>query len=394
MPSDRAEPLPFARPWIGDEEVEAVTEVLRSGWLTTGARTHEFERRFAESVGAPAALALSSGTAALHLALIAAGVGADDVVLTTPLTFCSTVHVIEHLGARPVLVDVDPDSLNVSPAALAQVVERLDRPPAVILPVHLAGRPVDLAAVHAVAEPVGATVVEDAAHAQGASVGGRPIGALTGSGPRQAACFSFYVTKNMTTGEGGMLTGDEQFVEDARRWSLHGMSRDAWRRYDAGGAWRYDVTVPGFKYNMTDLQAALGIVQLGRSEQLLERRRQIAAAYDAAFADLVAVRPVSRIDEPGHAWHLYLLQVDPQQSPVDRDGFIARVNAAGIGTSVHFIPIHHLDYYRRRYGFAPGDFPVASAAFERLVSLPIYPRMTDDDVTDVIDAVRRAVEQP
>ena len=394
MPSDRAEPLPFARPWIGDEEVEAVTEVLRSGWLTTGARTHEFERRFAESVGAPAALALSSGTAALHLALIAAGVGADDVVLTTPLTFCSTVHVIEHLGARPVLVDVDPDSLNVSPAALAHTVEQLDRPPAVILPVHLAGRPVDLAAVHAVAEQVGATVVEDAAHAQGASVAGRPIGALTGSGPRQAACFSFYVTKNMTTGEGGMLTGDEQFVEDARRWSLHGMSRDAWRRYDAGGAWRYDVTVPGFKYNMTDLQAALGLVQLGRSEQLLERRRQIAATYDTAFTDLVAVRPVSRIDEPGHAWHLYLLQVDPQQSPVDRDGFIARVNAAGIGTSVHFIPIHHLDYYRRHYGFAPGDFPVASAAFERLVSLPIYPRMTDEDVSDVIDAVRRAVEQP
>jgi dTDP-4-amino-4,6-dideoxygalactose transaminase len=385
------DPLRFAAPWIGEEEVEAVVDVLRSGWLTTGPRTHEFERRFAEAVGAPAALALSSGTAALHLGLIGAGVSPGDTVVTTPLTFCSTVHVIEHLGARPVLVDVDPASLNISPAELAAAVDRLDRPPAAILPVHLAGRPVDLPAIHAIADAVGAAVVEDAAHAQGSAVAGRAVGSVTGATPRQGACFSFYVTKNITTGEGGMLTGDEELVDEARRWSLHGMSRDAWKRYGAGGSWRYDVTVPGFKYNMSDLQAALGLVQLGRAEQLLERRREIAAAYDAAFAELPGLAPVSRADEPGHAWHLYLVQVQPERSPVGRDELIEALTLAGIGTSVHFIPIHELDYYRRRYGFRPEEFPVTAAAFERLLSLPIYPRMTDDDVTDVIEAVTAAV---
>jgi len=384
-------PLRFAAPWIDEEEVEAVVEVLRSGWLTTGPRTVEFERRFGEELGAPAALALSSGTAALHLALIGAGVGADDVVITTPLTFCSTVHVIEHLRARPVLVDVDPDSLNLSPAALAAAIDRLDRPPAAIVPVHLAGRPVDLAGIHALAEPTGAAVIEDAAHAHGATVDGRPVGAPSGSGVRQGACFSFYVTKNITTGEGGMLTGDEDLVEEARRWSLHGMSRDAWKRYGADGSWRYDVTVPGFKYNMSDMQAALGLVQLGRAGQLLERRRRIAEAYDAAFADLPHLRPVSRADAAGHAWHLYLVLVDPEHSPVSRDELIAALTRDGIGTSVHFIPIHELEYYRRRYGFVPGDFPVTATAFERIVSLPIYPRMSDDDVADVIEAVTRAV---
>jgi dTDP-4-amino-4,6-dideoxygalactose transaminase len=385
---DRDSPLRFAAPSISEDEVAAVVDALRSGWLTTGPRTAEFERRFAEAVGAPAALACSSGTAALHLALIAAGVGKGDVVLTTPLTFCSTAHVIEHQGARPVLVDVDPDTLNISPLALAETVRELDQAPRAIVPVHLAGFPAAMPAIVSIAEECGAAVIEDAAHAQGASVDGRPVGD-TSAGPAvpRAAAFSFYVTKNITTGEGGMLTGDPDLVDEARRWSLHGMSRDAWNRYGAGGSWRYSVTRPGFKYNMTDVQSALGLVQLGRSAEFLTRRRAIAQLYDDAFDKVDEVRPVSRPTETGHAWHLYMIRMDPAFSPVSRDDVIAALTAQGIGTSVHFIPIHRLEYYRDRYGYAPEDFPVANSAFEQLLSLPIYPSMTDDDVLDVVDAI-------
>jgi dTDP-4-amino-4,6-dideoxygalactose transaminase len=375
--------------------VAAVVEALRSGWLTTGPRTAEFERRFAEAVGAPAALACNSGTAALHLGLIAAGVGPGDVVLTTPLTFCSTVHVIEHQGARPVLVDVDPDSLNISPAGVARAVAELDTPPAAILPVHLAGLPAAMPDLLRIAEECGAAVIEDAAHALGATVDGRPVGDTSaGSGVPRAAAFSFYVTKSITTGEGGMLTGDEALVERAREWSLHGMSRDAWKRYGAGGAWRYSVTHPGFKYNMSDIQAALGLVQLGRADEFLARRQAIAQMYDIGFEKLTEVRPVYRPSDAGHAWHLYPIRVDPDCSPVSRDELIEALAAQGIGTSVHFIPIHRLEYYRDRYGYAPEDFPVANAAFEQLVSLPIYPAMTDDDVWDVVAAVQAAVTGP
>jgi dTDP-4-amino-4,6-dideoxygalactose transaminase len=388
-------PLRFAAPSIGEAEIEAVAEALRSGWLTAGPRTAEFERRFAESVGAPAALACSSGTAALHLALIAAGVGPGDVVLTTPLTFCSTVHVIEHLGARPVLVDVDAVSLNISALGLAEAVGDLDSAPKAILPVHLAGLPAAMEDILRLADRHGAAVIEDAAHAQGASVGGDPVGGVsTGSSVPRAAAFSFYVTKNITTGEGGMLTGHQDLVDEARRWSLHGMSRDAWNRYGPAGSWRYSVSRPGFKYNMTDVQAALGLVQLGRSDEFLARRRAIAQTYDASFATLDALRPVSRPTHPGHAWHLYMVRVDPEGSPMSRDELITALAARGIGTSVHFIPIHRLEYYRDRYGYSPEDFPVANTAFEQLVSLPIYPAMTDDDVLDVIDAVLDAVKGP
>jgi dTDP-4-amino-4,6-dideoxygalactose transaminase len=384
-------PLPFSLPSIGEEEIEAVVEVLRSGWLTTGPRTAEFEQRFADSVGAPAALALSSGTAALHLALIAAGVGAGDVVLTTPLTFCSTVHVIEHIGARPVLVDVDADSLNISPQRLRSAIADLDSPPRAIMPVHLAGQPVAMGEILDIAARVGAAVVEDAAHAQAAMYNGRPVGDVSGSTVPRVACFSFYATKNITTGEGGMLTGDEDLVEEARRWSLHGMSRDAWNRYGAGGSWYYEVTRAGFKYNMTDVQAALGLVQLSRSDELLERRTRIAERYDEAFADLDMLIPPYRSAADVHAWHLYIIRLDPERSLISRDQLVAGLTAHGVGSSVHFIPIHRLAHYRTAYGFGSADFPVADAAFEQMVSLPIYPKMTDEDVSDVIAAVRGTV---
>ena len=384
-------PLPFSLPSIGEEEIEAVVEVLRSGWLTTGPRTAEFEQRFADSVGAPAALALSSGTAALHLALIAAGVGAGDVVLTTPLTFCSTVHVIEHVGARPVLVDVDGDSLNISPQRLRSAIADLDSPPRAIMPVHLGGQPVAMGEILDIATHAGAAVIEDAAHAQAATYDGRPVGDVSGSIVPRAVCFSFYATKNITTGEGGMLTGDEDLVEEARRWSLHGMSRDAWNRYGANGSWYYEVTRAGFKYNMTDIQAALGLVQLSRSDELLERRTRIAEQYDEAFADLDMLIPPYRSAAGVHAWHLYIIRLDPERSPISRDQLVAGLTAHGVGSSVHFIPIHRLAHYKTTYGFESADFPVADAAFEQMVSLPIYPKMTDEDVSDVIAAVRGTI---
>jgi dTDP-4-amino-4,6-dideoxygalactose transaminase len=292
-----------------------------------------------------------------------------------------------------VLVDVDPESLNIDPDRLAATVQDLDAAPKAILPVHLGGLPADMDAILRIASAHGAAVIEDAAHAQGAQVDGRPVGAQGDDSPvRRAAAFSFYATKNITTGEGGMLTGDPQTVGEARDWSLHGMSRDAWNRYGAAGSWRYRVAHPGFKYNLTDFQSALGLVQLGRAEEFLSRRRAIAQLYDASFEKLEEVRPVSRPTQAGHAWHLYMVRVDPDCSPLSRDELIVALAAQGIGSSVHFIPIHRLDYYRERYGYAPDDFPVANAAFEHLLSLPIYPTMTDEDVYDVVDAVHAAVD--
>jgi dTDP-4-amino-4,6-dideoxygalactose transaminase len=384
--------LPFALPTIGDEEIAEVVDALRSGWITTGPRTRAFERDFAGAVGAPAALAVSSGTAAMHLALVALGVGPGDLVFTTPLTFSSTVHVIEHVGARPVLVDVQPDTLNLDPELLAaELAQQTDGRPAAVIPVHYAGQPCEMDRIGAIAAAAGLGMVEDAAHAFGASHRGRPVGHPDDRLPGHAVCFSLYATKNITTGEGGVLAADPQLVERARPWSLHGMSRDAWRRYDAGGSWRYDVIAPGFKYNFTDIQAALGSAQLRRAGRLAARRDEIARQYTEAFAELDELEPPTARPEVGHAWHLYVLRLRPRRLRIGRDEFAAELLARNIGVSVHFIPVHQLSYYRDRYGFRPADFPVADREFGRMVSLPIYPRMTDEDVQDVVAAVRAVV---
>jgi dTDP-4-amino-4,6-dideoxygalactose transaminase len=384
--------LPFALPTIGDEEIAEVVDALRSGWITTGPRTRAFERDFAAAVGAPAALAVSSGTAAMHLALVALGVGPGDLVFTTPLTFSSTVHVVEHVGARPVLVDVQPDTLNLDPGLLAtELAQRTEGRPAAVIPVHYAGQPCEMDRIGAIAAGAGLCVVEDAAHAFGASHRGRPVGHLDDRLPGRAVCFSLYATKNITTGEGGVLAADPELVERARPWSLHGMSRDAWRRYDAGGSWRYDVISPGFKYNFTDIQAALGIAQLRRAEQLAARRAEIAGQYTEAFVELDELEPPVARPDVGHAWHLYVLRLRPERLRIGRDEFAAELLARNIGVSVHFIPVHELSYYRDRYGFRPPDFPVTHREFGRMVSLPLYPRMTDNDVQDVIAAVRAVV---
>ncbi|MCR9198198.1 MAG: DegT/DnrJ/EryC1/StrS family aminotransferase [Planctomycetaceae bacterium] len=371
--------LPFAPPLIGEEEINEVVDTLKSGWLTTGPKTRKFAEQFATYTQAPGALTVSSCTAALHLSLVALEIGPGDEVITTPLTFAASVNVIEHAGAKPVLVDVEADTLNIDPVAVEAAITPATK---AIIAVHYAGHPVELDALRKIAADHNVHLIEDAAHAIGASYKGEPVG--SGSNP---ACFSFYATKNLTTGEGGMLTGDDALLERARQLSLHGMSREAWSRYAAGGKWAYDIVAPGFKYNMTDIQAALGIQQLNRFESMQQRRADIVARYQLAFGGNAALQtPVTR-DHVTHAWHLYVIRLNEGELTIDRNQFIEEINGRNIGTSVHFIPIHIHSYYARKYGWQPDDFPVALSNYGRMLSLPLSPRMSDQDVEDVIDAV-------
>ncbi len=375
----RTEYLPFSRPALGEDEINEVIDTLRSNWITTGPKTKRFEADFAAYLKAPAALALNSCTAALHTALATLGIGPGDEVITTPLTFAASVNVIEHVGARPVLVDVEEDTLNINPAAIEAAITPRTK---VILPVHYAGHPAELDAIWEIATAHGLAVIEDAAHALPAKFKGRPIG--SGDNP---VAFSFYATKNLTTAEGGMLTGAADFLAQARIRSLHGMSGDAWRRYGRGGSWRYDILFPGFKYNMTDIQASLGLWQLRRLAELQQRRREVVEAYHRAFAGERALEiPVERTTVE-HAWHLYVLRLRLDALDIDRDRFIEELTTRNIGTSVHFIPIHVHPYYRDKYSYAPDDFPVAYSGFSRMLSLPLHPQLGDQDVADVIEAV-------
>jgi len=377
----KVEPIPFHKPAVGEAEIAAVVETLRSGWLTMGPKTQEFERQFAEFVGARFAVAVSSCTAELHLALDALGVGPGDEVLVPSLTFASTAAVVVHTGATPRLVDCEPDTLNLSPADAAR---RCGARTKAILPVHMAGHPCDMKAVRDIAAEHGLKVVEDAAHALPAAYGGRPIGSLS-----PATAFSFYATKNLTTGEGGMVTSnDADLVETMRRRRLHGMTRDAWRRYSPQGSWRYDICYPGFKYNMTDIAAAMGLVQLKRLAALQECRERLVQRYLSRFAGIEELElPVCR-SEVTHAWHLFIVRVVPERLTITRDGLLQELKAAGIGTSVHFIPLHEHSYYRDVLGYRPEDFPSTSRVASRLVSLPLFPTMTCAEVDRVVGAVR------
>lgn len=368
--------LPYCLPLIGEEEVAEVVDSLRSGWVTTGPKVKRFEEDFAAYTGARHAIAVNSCTAALHLALAAAGVGPGDEVIVPTLTFCATANVVVHLGARPVLVDVDEDGL-----LSAAVVERaLTRATKAIIPVHFAGQPCELKSLKDVAARCGAALIEDAAHAVGASYWGRPIGAHGNT-----AAFSFYATKNMTTGEGGMITtGDDRMAALMRRLALHGMSRDAWKRYTETGSWYYEVLEPGYKDNMTDIQASLGLHQLRKLEPFITRRREIAAVYDSAFATLPDIELPRELPGRRHVYHLYAIRLKAH----DRGEFIDSLRRRNIGASVHFIPLHRHPYYRETYGYRPEEFPVAERLYSGFVSLPLYPRMTDSDVADVVEAVR------
>ena len=383
--------LPFSAPFIGEEEIAEVVDTLRSDWITSGPKVRRFEEEFAAAVGAPASLALNSGTAAMHVALAALGIGPGDAVITTPMTFVSSVHVIEQVGAQPILVDVQPDTLNIDPARVAAAITSAQQQGLrvrAILPVHLYGHPCDMNALMDLACRHGLAVIEDAAHALPAAYEGRSIGSFANLYPVPVlTCFSFYATKNLTSGEGGMLTGPRDLVEEARIWSLHGMSRDAWDRYSAKGSWYYEVSRPGFKYNLTDIQAALGLQQLRKLEKFQARRETIVHRYDEGFSQVEALwLPVKR-PQVEHAWHLYVVRLNLDRLSITRDQFIEELRDRRIGTSVHFIPVHLQPYYRDKYGFKPEDFPIAFREFQRIVSLPLNPRLSERDVEDVIEAV-------
>ena len=383
---DAAPYLPFARPSITEREKQAVLEVLDSGWLTTGPRTKRFEEQFALTVGARHAVALNSATAALHLALEALGVGPQDEVIVPTWTFAASAEVVAYRGARPILVDVDRHTLNATPEAVLEAVTPRTR---AVIAVHVAGLPVEIERLVTLLEPRGIAVVEDAAHAFPSRIGG-PDGRHAGTIGRVGA-YSFYATKTITTGEGGMLVTDDHAIADrARVMSLHGISRDAWNRYAAAGSWYYEIEDAGFKYNMTDIAAALGLVQLDRAHELLAARRSLAAAYTAglrtsAAADLLEL-PEDAADG-SHAWHLYMVRLELDRLAIDRAAVMDALRAAGIGASVHFIPLHLHPYYRRKWGTRPEDHPVATREYERVISLPIWPGMTPEDVQRVTESL-------
>lgn len=376
--------LPYNLPDISDAEVDAVVETLRSGWLAPGPRVRRFEEDFAAFTGAKHAIALDSATAGMHLALIASGIGSGDEVITTPTTFAATVNVAIHAGATPVLADIGIGDYCIDPAAIERAITPRTK---AIMPVHHGGSACRMDAITEIARKHSLLVVEDAAHGLGTYIGGKHIGTFG-----DATVFSFYPTKNVTSGRGGMLTTDNDALADrCRLLALHGMSNDAWDRYTDRGSWAYQVLAAGYNYTMSDFQAALGHAQFSRLDEFQRRRREIALALNARLVALPEiVLPVER-EGTTHAWHLYVVRLRPEMLTISRDEFIVKMKERGIGTSVHFIPIHHHPYYRETYGWAPGDFPVADRAFETMVSLPLYTRMTGAAVDRVATAVEEIV---
>jgi dTDP-4-amino-4,6-dideoxygalactose transaminase len=377
--------LAFSPPSLTEEEVDAVVDTLRSCWITTGPKTKAFEKQFAIYLGAEDALALNSCTAGLHLALITLGIGPGDEVITTPMTFAASANVIEHVGAQVVLADIEPDTLLIDPNAIAKAITQRTK---AILPVHYAGHPAEMYPILELAEMHHLSVIEDAAHALPASYCGQTVGTIG-----DLTSFSFYATKNLTTAEGGMLTGRTELIEKARTYSLHGMSRDAWNRYGENGSWYYEIVMPGFKYNMTDIQAAIGIVQLQRLQTMQACRQHAAARYDEVFSTVPELQIPTERPYCNSARHLYVLRLNLNRLHIKRNQFIDEMRQRNIGTSVHFIPIHLHPYYRDKYGWLPFEFPVASQEYQRLVSLPLHPGLTDPDIDYIIDAVLDIVEK-
>jgi dTDP-4-amino-4,6-dideoxygalactose transaminase len=381
--------IPFHRPSIGAEEIDEVADTLRSGWLTTGPRVARFELDFRGYVGADHAIAVNSATAGLHLALAALKIGPGDEVITTPMTFCATVQAILHVGASPVLADIGPDG-NIDPNEIERRITRRTR---AIIPVHMGGLPCDMRAIWELAERWNIRVIEDAAHAVGARLDGSAIGA-TRIGTRfssDAVAFSFYATKNLTTGEGGMVTTRcPELAESLRTLSLHGASHNAWDRYTEHGDWHYDVVAHGFKYNLSDIQAAIGIHQLRKLDRFIERRASHAEIYKRALAGLEEVELPPDKPDCRHAWHLYVIRLNLKRMKLDRAAFIHALKEKGIGTSVHFIPIP-LHQYFRGLPLAQYSCPRALELYFRIVSLPLYPAMSDQQVQYVADSVKQVL---
>jgi dTDP-4-amino-4,6-dideoxygalactose transaminase len=378
--------VPFHRPSIGEDEIRSVVETLKSGWLTTGRKVKDFEEDFAKYVGCGHAVAVNSGTAALHLALDAIGINEGDEIIVPAMTFTATAEVVIYFKAIPVLVDCRRDTLNIDTDQIQRAITPRTK---AIIPVHFGGQPCAMDRILEIAKQHKLKVIEDAAHALPAAYHGKRVGTIG-----DITCFSFYATKTITTGEGGMATTDNpEWANRMRVMSLHGISLDAWNRYTEKGSWYYEIIYPGYKYNLTDIAAALGSEQLKKCDQFYEARRRIAERYDKAFANLAEIQVPVRVPEIQHAWHLYVIQLELERLRMNRHEFIERLKKEGVGTSVHFIPLHLHPYYRDRFGYKPSDFPNASAVFERIVSLPIYPNMTEANVRDVIVAVRKLIQE-
>jgi len=378
--------IPFCRPAIDNDEISEVVSTLQSGWLTSGPRTAQFEAEFQKYVGARHALAVNSGTAALHVALAGLEIGPGDEVITTPLTFCATVNVIRHVGATPVLADIGPAG-NIDPASIAGRITKRTR---AIIPVHFAGTPCDMDAIWALAKQHNLFVVEDAAHAAGTLYRGKHVGAE--SFPSDAVAFSFYATKNMTTGEGGMvLTNRDDLAARMKRLTLHGINKDAWNRYGEEGTWRYEVTENGFKYNLSDLQSAVGIHQLRKLERFIEQRTKYAELYSRAFADLEELELPEPAANGRHAWHLYVLRLNLDLLGIDRAQFITELKRRQIGASVHFIPIFLHPFFKEWASLPENECPRCSELYPRLVSLPLFPSLTEAEAQHIAGAVREIV---
>src|SRR6266849_158045 len=375
--------IPFHRPSIGPEEFEAVARVLESGWLTTGPFAQQVEREFADYIGCRYAVAVNSCTAALQLALDSIGIKAGDEILVPTYTFTASAAVVAHMGARPVLCDSRRGGFNLDPGDLER---RLTSKTKAIMAVHMAGEPCELVALRRIAMRRGLHLIEDAAHALPASYDGERIGAKS-----EATAFSFYATKTITTGEGGMfVTNNETHARRAALMRLHGISGDAWKRYSREGTWYYDVIEAGFKMNMPDLLAAIGLAQLRKADRFHQRRLEIASRYLSLLSTMEELEMPPLVD--GHSWHLFIVRLRSAYLSSSRREFIENLKHAGIGTSVHFIPLHLHSHYRNRYGYKKGDFPNAEDAYERAISLPIYPDMSDADVEYVANAIKRIVQ--
>ena len=373
--------IPFSRPWIDDTEIEAVSQVLASKWISTGNRVREFERAFAEYLGVKHAIAVSSCTAALHLNLVVAGVGSGDEVITTPYTFTATAEAIRYVDAKPVFVDIHQDTLNIDTSKIEQAITPRTK---AILPVHIAGIPCDMDALREICQSHTLTLIDDAAHAIPAEYKGQHIGAIG-----DLSAFSFYANKNLTTGEGGMITtNSDAFAEPLRTMRLHGINKDAWARQSQRTIWHYDIATEGYKYNMTDIQAAMGLCQLMKLNKQHERRRNFAQIYQTELAKFPEIStPVAPDNPREHAWHLYIIQLQTG----NRDEFVEALSDANIECSVHYIPLHLFEFYQERYGYGVGDFPCAEAAFERVVSLPLHPGLTEEEIHIVIDTIAKTL---
>jgi dTDP-4-amino-4,6-dideoxygalactose transaminase len=379
--------IPFHVPIIGDEEIAEVVATLRSGWITTGPRTHQFEEDFRNYIGAKHALALNSGTAALHVALAGLRIGPGDEVITTPLTFCATVNTIIHVGATPVLADIGPDG-NIDPASIAQRITARTR---AILPVHYAGQACDMDAIWKLARTWNLKVVEDAAHASGTYYQDAHVGSAEAS-QSDAVAFSFYATKNLTSAEGGMVTtSDGELCETMRRLALHGINKDAWSRYSANGKWFYTVQEPGFKYNLTDLASAIAIHQLRKLESFVEKRTQLATLYNRLFADVEELETPAEETNGRHSWHLYVLRLNLDKLDIGRDEFIDELRQTGVGVSVHFIPIPLHPFYQQWANETNQQCPRALEMYQRIISLPLHPGLSEEDVTLIAERVKKVV---